>query len=222
MEQLAPFAAELSFFADENDRSQSIDLDGPSAVEAWLAGPNPSALRELFPATRCLHRQRSSAKSAVAGWSPPSRGAGVGDTKELRDGGGDDVVSDPYTLPELAADTFLPVEDLEEWAGDASRGKSNRRFSTALRAPARPSSHVSLARHLAGRRGRSSLVSSTVVLVRRTSSKGLRPADDAGQFRYEVRPGIFHDSVRLHVGDPMTRFVFIIDEINRADLVPCW
>src|SRR4029450_1098632 len=47
--------------------------------------------------------------------------------------------------------------------------------------------------------------------------EGLRPSEAAEGLNYEVRPGLFKEFCRRAAGSDDT-FVYVIDEINRADL----
>jgi hypothetical protein len=128
-----------------------------------------------------------------------------------------DQAATDYPLSHVAAATHLPLELLEEWAALLSGEKKQALF---FGPPGTGKTFVArhLARYLAGSRGEVKLVQFHPSFSYEDFMEGLRPAASAsGSVSYEVRPGIFRLFCERARGSDGT-FVFIIDEINRAEL----
>ena len=121
-----------------------------------------------------------------------------------------------YTLDQLVEDTLLPRELLEEWI-DLLQG--DKRAALFYGPPGTGKTYVveKLARYLAGTTGDTRTVQFHPSFSYEDFMEGLRPEMEDGQLGYSIRPGVFQsfcEEARGKGGD----YVFVIDEINRAEL----
>jgi DNA polymerase III delta prime subunit len=116
----------------------------------------------------------------------------------------------------VAAATYLPISLLEEWT-ELLNGDT--RQALLYGPPGTGKTYVArqLARHLAGSPDRVSFVQFHPSFSYEDFIEGLRPSEAAEGLNYEVRPGLFKEFCRRAAGSDDT-FVYVIDEINRADL----
>jgi hypothetical protein len=133
------------------------------------------------------------------------------------DGDGDEIEEEEYSLADLAADTHLPIEDLEEWTGLLSGSK---RQALLYGPPGTGKTFVAerMARFLAGEKGERLTVQFHPSYSYEDFLEGLRPVTEDGKMRYEVRPGTFALLCERARVDPDHTYVLVIDEINRTDL----
>lgn len=133
-----------------------------------------------------------------------------------------------YPLAQVQIRTHLPIETLEEWVGLLQGPKKQALFYGP---PGTGKTFVAqqLARHLAGADGEVATVQFHPSYSYEDFIEGLRPVfqsasedatDDAtsGSIGYQVRPGAFHEFCATARENDKATFVFVIDEINRAEL----
>ncbi|MGA4732043.1 MrcB family domain-containing protein [Micromonospora taraxaci] len=123
-----------------------------------------------------------------------------------------------YPLADVAAATHLPQEQLEEWVA-LLRGKKRQALFYGPPGTGKTFVAEQLGRHLAGATGEVETVQFHPSFSYEDFLEGLRPEakTDGGGVNYRVRPGVFKlfcDRAR----DKDGTYVFIIDEINRAEL----
>jgi uncharacterized protein (DUF2461 family) len=215
---LEPIRDRLVFFLDDGER-QAIEVNEPFDLTHWLHGPSPSVVEWLEPTDPLVTSDglvdeiglvlQSLYPIAALAW-----GKTIAEPKP-EDG---DEPLEAYTLAQLAHDTLLPIEDLEEWA--AMLRDPTKRQAILYGPPGTSKTFVAmhLADHLALPDGEVQLVQFHPSFSYEDFLEGLRPADDPAQFRYEVRPGVFAEFCERARAKASATFVFVIDEINRADL----
>jgi hypothetical protein len=133
-----------------------------------------------------------------------------------------------YPLELVQINTHLPIETLEEWVG-LLRGRKKQALFYGP--PGTGKTHVvqQLARHLAGADGEVDTVQFHPSYSYEDFIEGLRPVfndasdredtdADSGSIGYQVRPGRFHQFCERARQNEKATFVFIVDEINRAEL----
>ena len=129
--------------------------------------------------------------------------------------GADRVV--PYSLERCAAETYLPVDQLQLWVGAIHR----KRQAILYGPPGTGKTYLAerLARHLVGGGdGFIDLVQFHPAYSYEDFIQGIRPeTTDKGQVTYDLAPGRFLEFCQKAKGRRDT-CVLIIDEINRANL----
>ncbi|HEX5200507.1 McrB family protein [Paractinoplanes rhizophilus] len=122
-----------------------------------------------------------------------------------------------HPLTEVAENTHLPLDQLEEWVALLKGGK---RQALLYGPPGTGKTFVAeeLGRHLAGADGKVETVQFHPSFSYEDFVEGLRPTTNAaGTIGYRVRPGVFKQFCEDARKSEATH-VFIIDEINRAEL----
>ena len=156
---------------------------------------------------------------SAAYWSGsiPSPRVAWGDERGGEDGEGDIDDEDEFTLADLAAETLLPPEDLEEWVGLLSGAKRQAIFYGP---PGTGKTFVAqrIAKHMAGPQGRREGGAVPPVLFVRGLHRRAPSVGRPGELPIRVRPGLFLQFCETAGRWPDATFVLIIDEINRADL----
>jgi len=123
----------------------------------------------------------------------------------------------PRPLIEVAGRTHLPLELLEEWVA-LLRGSKRQALLYGPPGTGKTFIAEEIGRHLAGPDGKVETVQFHPSFSYEDFIEGLRPTPGAGgAIGYEVRPGIFKRFCEDAAKSPATH-VFIIDEINRAEL----
>jgi AAA domain (dynein-related subfamily) len=132
-----------------------------------------------------------------------------------------ELVVDPqrlYSLEKVAAATHLPLDLLEEWVG-LLRGRKRQALLYGPPGTGKTFVAQQLAAHLAGGDGSVKLVQFHPSFSYEDFLEGLRPISGYdGQVGYEVRDGVFFDFCAKRAETSPGTHVFIIDEINRAEL----
>jgi AAA domain (dynein-related subfamily)/Conserved hypothetical protein (DUF2461) len=217
---LQPVGDRVQFLLD--DIREPIDVQQPADLIRWLNGPTPSALKRFQPTDPLVTSEglvdeiglilRGLYPVAALAW-----GKAVPEPPPTDEEEPEEKALEAYSLAQLAHDTLLPIEDLEEWA-DMLRGP--KRQAILYGPPGTGKTFVArrLANHLALPDGEVQLVQFHPSFSYEDFLEGLRPADDQAQFRYQVRPGVFYEFCERARAKPSATFVFVIDEINRADL----
>jgi AAA domain (dynein-related subfamily)/Conserved hypothetical protein (DUF2461) len=217
---LQPVHDRVQFLLD--DTREPIDVQQPADLVRWLNGPTPSAVEILDPTDSRVISEglvdeiglvlRGLYPVAALAWGkavpkPPSTDEEEREEKEL----------EAYPLTQLAHDTLLPIEDLEEWV-HMLRGQ--KRQALLYGPPGTGKTFVAkrLGDHLALPDGEVQLVQFHPSFSYEDFLEGLRPTDDQAQFRYQVRRGVFYEFCERARAKPSAAHVFVIDEINRADL----
>jgi hypothetical protein len=137
--------------------------------------------------------------------------------------GGDsgEVVVDPrqvYSLEKMAVATHLPLDLLEEWVG-LLRGRKRQALLYGPPGTGKTFVAQQLARHLAGDDGSIQLIQFHPSFSYEDFLEGLRPTSGSnGQVGYEVRDGVFFDFCATRAQASPGTHVFVIDELNRAEL----
>jgi hypothetical protein len=124
----------------------------------------------------------------------------------------------PVPLNDVAVQTSIPIDDLETWVELLSGPKQQALFYGP---PGTGKTFVAerIGLHVAGDEARVTTVQFHPSFSYEDFIEGLRPVtSQSGSMSYEIRPGIFVDFCETASLSPEHRFVFIIDEINRADL----
>lgn len=191
-------------------------LDGGGTSIKWLvpAGSplldDPSLSEEFGRLFQALH------PLAAAAWGDAPAGEPSGGDQT-----GDEVaeVEGRLTVEQVAGACYLPVEMIEQWVM-ALQGPM--RQALFYGPPGTGKTHVArqLARHLASSPAHVQVAQFHASYSYEDFIEGLRPelVGETGMLRYSVRPGLFKvfcDRARAARDET---FVFIIDEMNRADL----
>jgi hypothetical protein len=134
---------------------------------------------------------------------------------------GETTTADQPPEPDIGATArrmHLPVDLIEEWAG-LLRDNPSKRQALLYGPPGTGKTWVAseLALFLAGSPDRVRLAQFHPSFAYEDFIEGLRPKVEGSGLTYEVRPGLFTEFCSEAAGRPGT-FVFIIDELNRADV----
>lgn len=124
----------------------------------------------------------------------------------------------PPTLRALADETSITVDELETWVD--LLGKTGKRQALFYGPPGTGKTFVAerLALYLAGSAERVTTVQFHPSYSYEDFIEGLRPDPSSDGIRYVVRPGVFSEFCERARAVPEATFVFVVDEINRADL----
>lgn len=213
----------LTFWLDDWPPPKVIDVREPSELETWMHGSRPT-VHVTFPRDDPLVASERLVDEiglvlttlhplAALAWGDP---VAIGDgASELED---EDDVGERYTLVQLAHDTRLPIEDLEEWA--EMLAQPSKRQAILYGPPGTGKTYVAqrLGKHLAMPDGEVTTVQFHPSYSYEDFIEGLRPDDQSEQFRYVIRNGTFTQFCDAARKKPRATFAFIIDEVNRADL----
>ena len=130
----------------------------------------------------------------------------------------DEEDTEPYTLGELLADTFLDEEKIR----DMTALIREKRQIVLFGPPGTGKTWVAkrFARYLQGDSGREpTILQFHPSYAYEEFIEGIRPvATEKGHLRYEERPGVFKDLCDREVRGKPGDYVLIIDEINRGNL----
>jgi len=142
-------------------------------------------------------------------------------TGVVGEGDSGEVVVDPhqvYSLEKVAVATHLPLDLLEEWIG-LLRGRKRQALLYGPPGTGKTFVAQQLARHLAGDDGSVQLIQFHPSFSYEDFLEGLRPTSGSnGQVGYEVRDGVFFDFCATRAQASPGTHVFVIDELNRAEL----
>lgn len=191
-------------------------LDGGGTSIKWIlsAGDplldDPSLPEEFGKFFQVLH------PLAAAAW-------GDAPAEELTSDDQDDEevpeVEGRLTVEQVAGECYLPVEMIEQWV-TALQGPM--RQGMFYGPPGTGKTYVArqLARHLATSPAHAQVAQFHPSYSYEDFIEGLRPEPlgDTGILRYSVRPGLFQEFCNRARTAREETFVFIIDEMNRADL----
>lgn len=128
-----------------------------------------------------------------------------------------DVSAVEVTLADVAALTHIDIEQIEEWVR-LLRGRKRQALFYGPPGTGKTWVARQLALHLAGSEDRIGMVQFHPSFAYEDLIEGLRPQADASGLRYEVRPGLFREFCRVAQDTPDMTFVYVIDELNRADV----
>jgi hypothetical protein len=220
-EYLRPRAAELRFEFQDDRATRSVD--GPEDLRKWAQEKHPAIVAELLPDDPVTTSPEALPivgellsylhPIAALAWGAPFSSALITEERppeeELTEG-------EAKTLEEVARETYLPIEQLEEWVGLLDGPKPQALFYGP---PGTGKTFVArgLAEHLAGASGEVLCVQFHPSFSYEDFIEGLRPVVADGQIRYEVRRGLF-TSFCERARSKRGRYVMLIDEINRAEL----
>jgi MoxR-like ATPase len=214
---IEPIRNNVQFEADGDDR---IEVESAEDLSRWAASPRPQIVRAVEASDPLATSAELSEEVGImlravhpfarAAWGDLSLDEEVDDAEDV------DVIEEPYTLAQVAKETFLPQEELEEWVALLQGPK---RQALLYGSPGTSKTFVAkrLARYLAGDVGEVETVQFHPSFSYEDFLEGLRPRTDAAGLKYEYRAGVFVDFCERARGKDAT-YVFVIDEINRADL----
>jgi uncharacterized protein (DUF2461 family) len=221
---LEPLAADLIFRGNSLDREEELDplpVHDVDDLKRWVdAVPRPSIVRRVEPDDPRLGTLELNALvgETLAALLPLARAAwGDGLGEEASEDAGAEDPGEVYSLDDFIAETHLPAEVAEEWLELLDNPK--RRQALFYGPPGTGKTFVAerLGALLAGDHGEVEVVQFHPAFSYEDLIEGLRPVTEQGQIRYEVRPGLFTRFCERARGQRGT-YVFVIDEINRADL----
>jgi MoxR-like ATPase len=207
-------------FRPNGREDAQIDVPTPDGLIEWAQGPDPLIEETLAPdhqliGTPELTDEVGRVLSALHALAATAWGVPLVEEEEEPE-----VQEEPdiYTLEQLIADTLLPVDQLEEWIA-LLRGPKKQAILYGPPGTSKTWIATRLALHLAGDSDRVATVQFHPSFSYEDFIEGLRPETgrEAG-IAYEIRPGVFQeycDRARTHLNET---YVFVIDEINRADL----
>jgi MoxR-like ATPase len=220
---LEPVRDRLTFWLDDGPPPKEIRVTGPDDLLRWAEGASPTVL-ELFEPDDPLVTSKGLVDEvglvlttlypiAALGWGEPLEESAS--TEEESDAESEEA---DYTLVQVAHDTHLPIEDLEEWV--AMLASPRKRQAILYGPPGTSKTFVAkkLGQHLASPGGEVLTVQFHPSFSYEDFIEGLRPDESASELRYAVRPGIFTEFCDRARRKPSATFVFLIDEVNRADL----
>lgn len=121
------------------------------------------------------------------------------------------------TIESLHESTSISVDDLETWV-ELLRGSKKQALFYGPPGTGKTFIAERLAHFLAGSKDRVRTVQFHPSYSYEDFIEGLRPDATANTIRYVVRPGSFSDFCAKAAADLNNNYVFVIDEINRADL----
>lgn len=221
---MEPVRSRLTFWLVDEPEREVIEVDGPADLMRWIDGPRPAAVQLVAPDDPLATSPElvDEIGTVLAALHPVAALAWDEPLAELvnRTETDDEVeveAIEPYSLEQLVADTHLPIEDLEEWA--TMLAAPSKRQAIFYGPPGTGKTFVAeaIGRYLA-EGGEVRTVQFHPSFSYEDFLEGLRPDDSSSTFRYRVRPGVFAefcDRARRHSD---RTFVFVIDEVNRADL----
>lgn len=129
-----------------------------------------------------------------------------------------DQTYETLSLGDLATRTHLPVDVLDEWI-TLLRGRTRQALLAGPPGTGKTYVATQLAVHLAGSSKRVAMAQFHPSFAYEDFIEGLRPASEAGEgLTYTVRDGAFKDFCVDAAKLPEETFVYLIDEINRADV----
>ncbi len=217
-ESLNPVLDRIQFRSNGREKVP-VEVRSSEDLAAWTAGPDPAVVEELPPdhelvGTEKLADEIGRVLSALHPLAAVVWGAEVA-IEEPPDE--PDEEPDVYTLEQLAAETLLPFDLIEEWVALLKGLKKQAIFYGS---PGTSKTFVAtrLALLLAGSTERVTTVQFHPSFSYEDFIEGLRPQSRESGIAYEIQPGVFQEfceRARAHLGDT---YVFVIDEINRADL----
>jgi MoxR-like ATPase len=220
---LEPVRDRLVFWLEDGDSPKVIDVQGVDELESWLDGARPTVLETFAPDDPLVTSEKlvdeiglvltTLYPLAALAWGEP-----LSEEPAPRDEGEDEVEAQEYTLAQLTHDTLLPIEDLEEWA--AMLAEPRKRQAILYGPPGTGKTFVAqkLGQYLASPDGEMQTVQFHPSFSYEDFLEGLRPDEKSEEFRYTVRPGIFAEFCERARRKLSATFVFVIDEVNRADL----
>jgi hypothetical protein len=221
---LEPVHGRLVFWLDDGPYPEVIDVTGPADLKRWLQGERPSVVEILTPDDPLVTSEQlvdevgllltTLYPLAAMAWG--EHVAEMDEVAEVQDV--EEEAGEAYTLPQLAHDTMLPIEDLEEWAAMLAQPRKRQAIFYGPPGTGKTFLAERLGRHLAMPGGEVVTVQFHPSFSYEDFIEGLRPDEKSEQFRYAVRDGLFTDFCETARKKPQATFVFVIDELNRADL----
>jgi hypothetical protein len=179
------------------------------------------AVRQFAERWGLQHQEVDAVLVAAARAAAATKDAAARQIEVATEGDSGEVVVDPgrvYSLEKVAAATHLPLDLLEEWVG-LLRGRKRQALLYGPPGTGKTFVALQLARHLVGDEGSVQLIQFHPSFSYEDFLEGLRPTSgDKGQVGYDVRDGVFLDFCATQAQASPGTHVFVIDELNRAEL----